>query len=138
MRFIRLKRRTEIRKGQIDIAPLVDVMFLLLIFFMLTSNFILQPGIKVHLPQALTSEVIDTENLVITVTAQDLIYVNNKPVQMGVLIEQLKDVAGRGTSLLIKADAGASLGRIVEIWDLCRRYGIERINIATNQKGRRP
>ncbi len=134
MRFARLKRRTEIRKGQLDIAPLVDVVFLLLLFFMLTSQFILQPGIKVHLPQALTSEVIDTENLIITVTAQDLIYANNKPVEMGVLIEKLKEAGRGGTGLLIRADTGASLGRIVEIWDLCRTHGISRVNLATNRR----
>ena len=134
MRFKRLVRRTYIAKGQIDIAPLVDVMFLLLIFFMLTSNFIIQPGIKVRLPRALTSEVIDSENLVIAVTAQDLIFLNNKPIQIGPLMERLKEAARENSNILIRADVGSSLGRVVEIWDLCRELGIPRVNIATNQK----
>lgn len=135
MRFERLKRRTEIRKGQIDIAPLVDVTFLLLIFFMLTSNFILQPGIKVRLPKAITSEIIDSENIVISVTSQDLLYLNYKPIQIGILREILEEAAIQKSSILIKADRGTSLGRIVEIWDLCRELGIQKVNIATNQPG---
>jgi len=133
MKFARLKRRTDLQKGQIDIAPLVDVMFLLLIFFMLTSNFVLQPGIKVRLPKAVTSEIIDSENLIISITSQDLIYLNYKPIQIGVLTELLQKAAREDSGVLIKADVGSSLGRIVEIWDLCRELGIDKVNIATNQ-----
>ena len=134
MRFSRIVRRSALAKGQIDIAPLVDMVFLLLIFFMLTSNFILQPGIQVRLPRAVTSEVIQSENIVISITAQDLVYLDREPVEIGVLTEKLKQAAQEGSDLLIKADVGASVGRIVEIWDLCRSVGIPRVNIATNPK----
>lgn len=134
MRFKKLVRRTHLAKGQIDIAPLVDVMFLLLIFFMLTSNFILQPGIQVRLPKAVTSEIVRSENVVISITAQDLIYLDRKPVEIGPLIEELKNASREESDVLIKADVGSSLGRIVEIWDLCREIGISQVSIATNQK----
>ena len=134
MRFNRLKRRTEIRKGQLDIAPLIDVVFLLLIFFMLTSNFVFQPGIKVSLPKAITSEVINSENIVITITGQDLFFLNEQPISFEELETKLKEAASEHKSLLLKADASASLGRVVEVWDLCRDLGIPQINIATNQK----
>ncbi len=135
MRFSsRLKRRTEIKKGQLDIAPLIDVVFLLLIFFMLTSNFVFQPGIKVTLPKAITSEVISSENLVVTVTGQDLLFLNDKPITVTELVSKLKEAHQESRSLLLKADTNASLGRVVEIWDLCRELGIPQINIATNQK----
>lgn len=134
MRFERLKRRTTIEKGQLDIAPLIDVVFLLLIFFMLTSNFVFQPGIKVSLPKAVTSEVLSTENVIITVTGQDLLFLNEKPITISELTAELKEASRQNKSLLLKADTGASLGRVVEIWDLCRELGIPQINIATNQK----
>lgn len=134
MRFDKLKRRTEIKKGQLDIAPLIDVVFLLLIFFMLTSNFIFQPGIKVSLPKAITSEVISSENIIITVTGQDLLFLNDQPITISELTATLREAAGQRKSLLLKSDTNASLGRVVEIWDLCRELGIPQINIATNQK----
>ena len=134
MQFRRIVRRSQLAKGQIDIAPLIDCVFLLLIFFMLTSNFILQPGIRVQLPRAVTSEVIDSENVVIAVTSQDLIYLNEKPVQIGPLTERLRAAGTEGAHVLIKADRGASVGRVVEIWDLCREIGIAQVNIATSQK----
>ena len=135
MRFKKLKRRTEIKKGQLDIAPLIDVVFQLLIFFMLTSNFVFQPGIRVSLPRAVTSEVISSENLVVTVTGQDLLFLNEKPITVNELVMKLKEASEQNKSLLLKADTNASLGRVVEIWDLCREQGIPQINIATNTKG---
>jgi len=115
-------------------VPLIDVMFNLLIFFMLTSNFVIQPGIKVHLPRAITSEVMSGENFVVTLTGQDLIFLNDKPITISELMAQLKEAASTNKSLLLKADTSASLGRVVEIWDLCRELGVSQINIATNQK----
>ena len=134
MRFKRLVRRSEIKKGQLDIAPLIDVVFLLLIFFMLTSNFVLQPGIRVSLPKAVTSEVLATENLMITLTKQDLLFLNEQPTTVADLIPKIAAAARERKTVLLKADTGASLGRVVEIWDLCREAGIPQINIATNQK----
>ena len=134
MRFERLKRRTEIKKGQLDIAPLIDVVFLLLIFFMLTSNFVVQPGIKVSLPKAVSSEVIRSENLVVTLTGQDLIFLNDEPVTAQELVPRIRQAAQDNKTVLLKADTNASLGRVVEIWDLCRESGIPQINIATNEK----
>ena len=115
-------------------APMIDVVFLLLIFFMLTSNFVIQPGIKVSLPRAITSEVMSSENFIVTLTGQDLLFLNDKPITINELVTQLKNAAVENKSLLLKADTSASLGRVVEIWDLCRELGIPQINIATNQK----
>ena len=117
----------------IDIAPLIDVVFLLLIFFMLTSSFIFQPGIKVNLPRAITSEMLSEENAVVNITAENLIYYNHKLVTTKELTAVLKKIASARLPVLIKADRKASLGRIVEVWDICRQKGVSQVNIATNQ-----
>jgi len=129
---LRQRKGLELEKGQLDIAPLIDVIFLLLIFFMLTSSFIFQPGIKINLPKAVTSEVLHEQNVVITVTSQNLIYLRKKAVTSNELARRLKDVAKENKPLLIKADRKASLGRVVEVWDICRASGISKVNIATN------
>lgn len=129
---MKFKKHLIVEKGQLDIVPLIDVVFLLLIFFMLTSSFVSPPGIKIDLPRAVTSEAILDKNLVITVTDDNIIYLDQRPVQMAELLEKLAQAAREDRSLLIKADRGVSLGKIVEIWDLCRDAGIVKINIATN------
>ena len=133
MRFKRRKRKERQGLGTIDIAPLIDVVFLLLIFFMLTSTFISQPGIEVNLPKAVTSEVLDKESLVITVTSENVIYLERKVVTLRELESRLSKAYSEGKSLLIKADRRASVGRVVEVWDLSRSLGIPKINIATEQ-----
>lgn len=133
---MRFKGRMELEHGlkQIDIAPLIDIVFQLLIFFMLTSSFIMQPGIKINLPKAVTSDVVKQDNIEIIVSSESIIYLNGKIVNMGELKALFKQVAKRGQTILIKADKRSSLGRVVEIWDLARDMGISQINIATNQE----
>lgn len=133
---MRLKRHVFMEKGQltIDIAPLIDVVFQLLIFFMLTSSFIFQPGIKINLPKAVTSEVIQEESLIITITGENLIYLENKSIAIEELKSRLKEASRGNRPLLIKADRHSSLGRVVEVWDLCREASISQINIATSQE----
>ena len=131
---MRLKRRIFLEKGHLDIAPLIDIVFLLLVFFMLTSSFIFQPGIKINLPKAMTSEVIQRENLIIIVRDDNALYINERLIGREGLSSRLKVAAKESKPILIKADRRASLGKVVEVWDLCRAEGIQKINIATTQK----
>lgn len=135
---MQFKGRMQLEQGlrQIDIAPLIDMVFQLLIFFMLTSSFVVQPGIKVNLPKAITSKILEERDIHITVSAESVIYFNNQVFNIKELrstlegyIRQNKDVP-----VLIKADKRASLGRVVEIWDLCRELGITKVNIATTME----
>lgn len=130
---MKFKRHTKLEHGlrQIDIAPLIDLMFLLLIFFMLTSSFTLQSGINVKLPKAVTSDVINEENFVVTITRENVIYLNGEVITLKELNVKLQGY--KNQPLLIRADRRASVGRVVDVWDLCRGLGIERIHIATNQ-----
>ena len=132
---MRLKRHLKLERTlrTIDIAPLIDVVFLLLIFFMLTSSFIFQPGIKVNLPRAITSEMLSEENAVISITAENLIYYRQKLVTIKELSSLLKGIASARLPVLIKSDRKASLGRIVVVWDICRQEGVHQVNIATTQ-----
>jgi len=119
---------------QIDIAPLIDIVFQLLIFFMLTSSFIMQPGIKVNLPKAVTSEIVKYEDIEILITSENVTYLNSKVITTAELKNFLQQAAKRNQGILIKSDRRASLGRVVEIWDMARDLGISQINIATNQE----
>lgn len=126
-------RYSRVISAQFDLTPLIDCVFNLLLFFMLTSSFVLMPGIRVNLPQALTSEVIPEKGLVVTVTEENLIYLNEQAVTLKDLADRLEQAAARNQLLLIRADRRASIGKVVEVWDLCRDIGITQINIATTQ-----
>ena len=128
MKF-RKSAKVEAGLRQIDIAPLIDCVFLLLIFFMLTSSFVIIPGINVKLPKALTSEEIDTRSLMVVISSEDIIYLEGQPKT----VKEIEASIGKGKhdSIFIKADSDASLGVVVKIWDACKKFGVEKIGIAT-------
>ena len=114
----------------VDIAPLIDMVFQLLIFFMLTSSFILQPGIRVTLPKADTSQRLTAANLVITLTKDHLVYWGENVVTMKELRTELRR-AGGDKPVLIRADRHAYVEKLIELWDLCRDAGYYEVRIGT-------
>lgn len=128
---MRFKKNARVEAGlrQIDIVPLIDCVFLLIIFFMLTSSFIIVPGVNVKLPKALKPEEVDVRSLTVVISSEDIVYIENKPYTMSEVESLIKE--GKHGSIFIKADRDASLGIVVKIWDACKRFGIERIGIAT-------
>ncbi len=130
---MKFKRKIFLEKGALDIAPLIDVVFLLLIFFMLTSSYIFQPGIRVDLPRAVTSEVLHRDLLIVTVTSQDTVYISDRPTEWDELVSRLMLAASDEQPVLIRADKNASLGKIIQVWDVCRQVDIKNISIATTQ-----
>lgn len=133
---LKFQRHTKIESGlaTIVLIPLADLILLLLIFFILSSSFTAQTGIAVQLPKAVTSDAIKDETIVVTITGENITYLNNKVVTSKELQKELSKAGLRSRPLLIKADRRVSVGRIVDVWNLCRDLGIERINIATSQE----
>ena len=133
---MRFKRSTKpgFDLDQINIVALTNVIFLVLILFMFLSAFAVPSGISVKLPRTMTSDIIKEENVVITVSGEDIIYLNNLIVTIPELTGQLEHSTLKSQSILIKADRRSSVGRIIDVWNLCRSLGIEGINIATNQE----
>jgi len=135
---MRFRKHLELERGQkeINITPLVDMVFLLLIFFMLTSSFIVLPGIKINLPKAVTSQAIKEKNIIITINNENIIYLDKKPITPQELTNYLTQIvkSKQEKPLLIKADKDTQLGTVVKVWDICRNVGITQINIATLQE----
>jgi len=131
---MRFKRRVGLEAGlkQIDIAPLIDCVFLLLIFFMLTSSFVVVHGINVKLPKTYTSEEVKKDSITVTVSSEDIMYVDGAIVTEDELRQYLLD--NPADAVFIKAAQDSSLGVVVVIWDLCKKAGISNIGIASSYK----
>jgi len=129
------QNKLKIQEGllQISMVPMINVIFLILIFLMLTSSFTFQSGINVQVSKTFTSDAIKKENFIITITSENVIYLNNTLVTAKELKDTLVQSAQLNQPVLIKSDRRASVGTIVGVWDICRNLGIERINIATDQ-----
>ena len=117
----------------INITSLIDVMFILMIFFMVSSSFIEQPGMKLELPVTESREVARVENLAVYISEQGEIFLNDRPVAMDSLGEVLKqNIPGmEEKTLVLKADKASAHGVIVQVMDVARRNGLKKIVIGT-------
>lgn len=133
---MRFRRHAELEHGlrPIDITPLIDMVFQLLIFFMLTSSFIVQSGIKVNLPRAATAELSQEHNLIIVISRENILYLDKKVITNKELKSALLTAHKNRTPVLIMADQRANLGRVVEVWDMARDLGVQQVNIATDRE----
>jgi biopolymer transport protein ExbD len=113
---------------------LTDIVLLLLIFFLLTSSFIVQPGIKVKLPKAASGQQDESNKVFITVTQNERIFLNQKQVSRNELQtelrQQLKDDPSK--VVVIRADKDLSLESTIRIIDTAKLAGAERFMIATD------
>jgi biopolymer transport protein ExbD len=122
--------------AQPDFTPLMDIVLQLLIFFLLTSSFALQPALEVHLAQAATALPISTpRHIRITIAAGGSLYLDDRPVTLSSLQAQLNHPSFRFRPVLIRADRQVPLGHVVAVWDVCRRLGITEIQIAATPLG---
>ena len=118
----------------IDITPMIDIVFQLVLFFMVSTTFISSPGIQVDLPRSSAQTVLQEKREVnVSVTPQGAIYVDNDPVSGTELRTVFRQRAEQdpGTLVIIKADTAVEHGRVVTVMDLARSEGLTRLAIAT-------
>jgi biopolymer transport protein ExbD len=121
--------------ASLDITPIVDTVFNLLIFFALSLNFIITPGIKVNLPDAVTEEIIrEREEVIIVMDKNDSIFINSNPVSVDQISSVLTKSAqkNKDTLVIIQADQEVSHGKVVRMMDTAKRAGITQLAIATS------
>lgn len=118
--------------AEINIVPLVDVVLVLLLIFMLTAPMMYR-GIDVNLPRAAARPTAVEERMVLTLTKDRALYLNDRRIVTGGLESALREAFGTRTdkTLYLKADSGLSYGAVVETMDQVRRAGIERLGMVT-------
>jgi len=133
---MKFRRRRQLEKGKFDLTPLIDVVLLLLIFFMLSSNFITQPGIKVNLPRSVSANLNEAGDVTVTLTEGNRVYFNNEPINFDGLGRRLKKEIRKNpaVSILLKADEKASHGSVVKIINIAQQSGISRFSIAADHE----
>jgi len=123
-----------------DLTPMIDMVFLLLIFFLLTSYVIL-PSIQVNLPESETARVIEHAELSLTIREDRSLYLNDEAISKnrleealraifsrGPVAERPKGIGGRPTGIVIQSDRRVPFGFVVQIMDLTKKAGAEQIS----------
>jgi biopolymer transport protein ExbD len=129
---MKITKKTKHKAG-LNLTSLIDVLFILIIFFAVSSTFLEQPGIELKLPEAQSGNTQLIDKVIINVDQDGNIYLNDKPVQLDALAEQVKKLNEKREekSVTLNADANVRHGTVISIMDALRRDGIYKIVIAT-------
>ena len=122
-------------KKTLDLTPMLDVVFLLLIFFMLTSIFA-KPMLPLNLPEAATGQVEQEPEVAVAIRADGSVHLNGRPTASTELRASLETLfaPGRSKDLSLQSDQGVPFGRVVEVMDLAKLAGAENISVVTERK----
>ena len=118
--------------AEINIIPLVDVILVLLLIFMLTAP-LMHSGIDVNLPRSSARAAPSEERIILTLTKDQTVFINNTGVPLASLEGRLREMLASRTdkTVYLKADQGLSYGHVVDMMDRVRRAGVEKLGMVT-------
>lgn len=129
------QRESEEQQG-IDISPLIDMVFILLIFFMVSTTFVKDMDLDIDRPKASTAEPSSTKAIRIYIEGSGQTYLDGQPVQTWVIQSRLKDLLEVSTSgsVLVVTDGNVPSQKLVEVVDQARLAGASDVGVATRQE----
>ena len=133
---MRFRRRLSIRTT-VDLIPLLDVVFQLVIFFMVSTTFILTPGISIELPGSTTAEPVVMSKMIVTIVSRDEIYLNKDRYNIqeldGVLSALSQEEKAKIKTVVIEGDESVSYSLMIEVLDVLRKNGFRGVNLRTRE-----
>ncbi|MGC6493823.1 MAG: ExbD/TolR family protein [Myxococcota bacterium] len=132
-----LRRRKKANRPDVDISPLIDVVFILLIFFMVTTTFVKDSQVDLERPGASSGSAASTKSLRIVIDRAGGLFVADTPVKPWMLQSRVRDYlrdAADG-SVLVVADRRAAVEKLVEVVDQCRLAGATDVGVVTDAEG---
>ncbi|EJW21727.1 exbD2 protein [alpha proteobacterium IMCC14465] len=133
---MRRKRQRNTEESDIDITPMMDVVFIMLIFFIVTATFVKESGIDVTRPDAQTATKQNRVGILVAINEYNEIWINRREVDVNAVranIERLHAENPQGGAV-IQADKNAQTGTLVEVMDQIRLAGVQAISIAAEER----
>ena len=135
MKKIMIGRGRRSAVAELNIAPLIDMIFILLIFFLVTTSFVKEAGVEVHRPIASSAVSKEKTNLVVAVTHEGTIYVEGRSLDVRSVrayMERFLAETPKG-SVVIAADKDSRTGLVIQVLDACRLAGIKNVSVAARK-----
>lgn len=130
-----MRRRKKEEEAEINLTPMLDIVFIMLIFFIVTASFVKEAGIEVDKPSAATAERKQMANIMIAVTSKQQIWIQGKQIDIRAVratIERLHAENPKGT-IVIQADRESETGLVIEIMEAARQAGVQNVAIAAEE-----
>ncbi len=129
---MRRRRSRRADQSEVNLTPMLDVVFIMLIFFIVTASFVKEAGIEITRPPAATAVRQERGNIMVAITANDQIWIDRRPVDPRFVranIERLHAENPQG-SVVIQADKDSKNGLLVQVMDAARLAGIKSVSLA--------
>ncbi len=124
------------QSGEINISPLIDIVFILLIFFIVTTVFLEETGVEVDKPTAASSQQLEKQSILIAITAEGQIYHAGQQLTLqglrSVLQRKLRN--NEDTPVIIRPDTNGRNGRLVAVMDIASQAGAKKVSLATEKR----
>mgnify|MGYP000388923135 FL=1 len=129
---MRRKNKKQVEDSALDLTPMMDIVFIMLIFFIVTTSFVKETGVDINRPNAETAERDEKGNILVAITQNNEIWIDKRRIDLKAVranIERLKIEYPEG-SVIIQADKESRSGLLVETMDQIRLAGVQNISIA--------
>jgi biopolymer transport protein ExbD len=126
-------RRKPRRAAEINLINMIDMLFFLIVFFVLTSSFTSEVGIDISKPKAQSAKALPRQPLLVGITKEGNIHVNESPVTPGALEGILRHYMALDAdrAVVIVADREAVMAKTVEVLDACNLAGVKKVSVST-------
>ena len=135
-----MRRRRHTDQGseetEVNLTPMLDIVFIMLIFFVVTTSFVKESGIEVNRPSAQTAEQRNRGNILIGISPNGEIWIDKRPVDIRAVravVERLVAENPEG-GIIIQGDREAEVGLLVKVMDQVRKAGVENVSIAASRE----
>ncbi|MEA2061679.1 MAG: biopolymer transporter ExbD [Thermodesulfobacteriota bacterium] len=132
---VRNSVRMRGREAEINLSPLIDLVFLLLLFFMVTTSFVRETGVDVQRPSASTATLTENGNILVAVSREGTIHFDGKQIDIRSVRSHITRALSENPegSVVIIADKVSHTGLVIRVMDQCRLAGAERVSIAASK-----
>lgn len=123
------------KTAEVNMAPLIDLVFLLLIFFMVTTSFVKETGVDVQRPQASTATLKEAGNILVGVSSEGKIFLESKEIDVRSVRAHVERSLAENPegAVVIVADKDSNTGVVIQVMDQCRLAGAENVSIAASR-----
>lgn len=122
--------------SEIDLTPMLDVVFIMLIFFIVTAVFIKEPGVTVERPDTVVRDAVTNQSVLVAINEKNEIWIDRKKVDERAVKATIERIAADNPlgALVIQADGASNAGTYALVWDAAKAAGVADIALATDEK----
>lgn len=133
---MRFRQKSEQGVESVDVSPLIDMVFILLIFFMVTTTFVKDMKLDLNRPSAASASLASSKVIRVYIDNAGEVYIDNQPVKVWALQSKLKDMLRTSTekSVLIITDTDIPVNNLIDVVDECRLSGAKDIAVSTSKE----